>query len=474
MKKLLRGLFTTALAVGFLAGCKPTPSETPTSSETPVASSSEEPVVMHLVEFYEDNLGKFYMEVEVAHNTPVAKPADPAARANFDFDGWWTSTAYETRFDFETLIVADTKIYGRWEFAPEYVEDENTYHVVGDMANTDLSYINWEATGEEGVDWDVRSYLEKAEDSNLFSIELEIGYLGKFKVKIPGRPWDADTEFDFTFIAEEYQHEYLQEADNRNIQVKTAGLYKIEVETTWLWARVTRLGDAVGEGVRQDPEEGSIEDWGLVGTINGWGEDAKDISLTYDENGEYYYLPVVHLPAGAEIKLRADNTWGTEFGSHEDNELVAGAFVQATEMVEEVEVIKEGGNITVAVGGYYSVFFDKTKLIIQEFSFALRGDALVGGWGEDSDVLPLDGAPVDGDGIVTFTFEGDYAMIAGEFKVKFHAIGDFSGWDFAYGDGNDNFVVAAEGTYTVTLEIVLTLETMEFVGTAGFAPMAAE
>lgn len=469
MKKIFKGLFTTVLALGFLAGCKP-------SSSTSPEPSSETPVVKHLVEFYEDNVGKFYLEVEVEHNTKVAKPADPAARKDYDFDGWWTTAAYAERFSFDTLIVEDTTIYGKWIYNPQYVADERTFHVVGDMQNTELAYINWNAAGEEGVDWDVRSYLTKAEDSNLYSIEYEVGYLGKFKIKIPGRSWDSDTEFNYLSIREEDLKDYLKEADNKNIQVTTAGKYLIEVETTYNWARVTRLGDAVGEGVKQDPAPGSIQDWGLVGTISGWGGN-PDISLTYDEGGEYYYLEIIHLPLDAEFKLRADNSWGIEWGSHVDNELEEDAFLQGTEVVEEVETIKEGANIKVLKGGYYSVFFDKEKLIIQEVGFALRGDALPGGWNADSDPLALVGEPVvDAEaGTIAYVYEGTYEMTDKEFKVKMRSFGDFANWDYAsFGDGAGNFVVPTAGSYVVTLNVVLDVETLQFTGSASFVAAPAE
>ena len=54
-----KGLVVAMLALGFLAGC----------TKPPVEDSVEK--VYHTVEFYEDNVGKFYKEVEVEDGTKV-------------------------------------------------------------------------------------------------------------------------------------------------------------------------------------------------------------------------------------------------------------------------------------------------------------------------------------------------------------------------------------------------------------------
>lgn len=478
MKKLFRGLFTTALAVGFLAGCKPTTS----SSQPPVSSGSSqvttsEEVVKHLVEFYEDNVGKFYLDVEVPHGTKVTQPADPAARVNYEFAGWWVDEEYSAEFDFDTLIIEDTTIFGKWEFAPEYVPDTRDFHIVGALNNTDVDYVNWADAGEVGVNWDVRSYLTKAEDSNLYSLEIEIGYLGKFKIKIPGRPWDSDLEFNFENIKEEDKNEFIQEGDLRNIQVTDSGLYKIEIETTWLWARVTRLGDALGDGVRHNT--GETPSVGIVGSQTNWGnpvdpENAEsvipDIALTYDEGGAYYYLPVVFLELG-EFKLRADNSWSStvNFASHANNEVPAGI---KQGVVGETEEIDEGANLTVITAGYYSVYFKENKLVIHDLSFVLRGNALETNWGADSAPLALLTSVADEEaGTDVLTFEGTFAMVAGEFKVKLAALAAFDGWSLSFGpEAGGNFLIAEAGNYVVTLVLTIDVATLAVTGVVTFAP----
>lgn len=461
MKKLLKGFLGLGLAAAALAGCGGTSESSQPPSET----------VTHTVEFYVFDVGALYKEVEVAHGEKVAKPADPT-RAGYIFETWFDAETEEA-YDFNAPVTKDLELYGIWD--KEYERDERIFHIVGGVENTELDYIGWQT---DINDIDERSYLERiSEEENLFAIELEIGYMGKFKIKVAGRPWDADTEFDYEQIREDDLQDYLQEADNRNIQVKKSGNYRIVIESTYEWIQVTRLGDAVGEGVKPDREEGSILEWGLVGDLTGW-VDGDDIMLEFNESDDYYLERLVYFEADKGFKLRVDNSWGTEWGSHDNNILDPELFEQATEPVvdgEEGETqIKDGGDIKVLVSGYYTVYFvydeddvENAFLQIEALGFALRGDALAGGWDVDSkELLELVG---EEEGV--YTYEGVYELDAGQFKVKTIAVGKYSGWDNAFGveepvNGNDNFIVETAGSYKVTLE--LEIVEGELVGAASF------
>lgn len=197
----------------------------------------------HVVEFYANNLGEFYQVITVNHNEKVVRPQDPPAPTNFAFDKWYADTSYETTFDFNKKIKKDTRVFAKWTENKPYVADKRTFHVVGELNDPRVDYINWNAGGTEGVDWDARSYLEKDAYTNLFTIELPIGELGEFKVKVAGVGWSSDTEFTYGNIDPSDHNEHITGGDMNNIKVVTAGLYKIEVETTFLWAKVTRIGD---------------------------------------------------------------------------------------------------------------------------------------------------------------------------------------------------------------------------------------
>lgn len=222
MRKLTKLLFSASLSTLLLAGCS--------------AKS-------HTVEFYANNLGEFYTAVIVGHNEKIARPKLPPAPINFNFEDWFADMKYEKKFDFAKPIKKDTQVFAKWKENRPYVSDERKFHVVGELNNPDVDYINWEAVGEEGVTWDVRSYLVKDADTNLFTIELPIGEDGQFKVKVAGVGWGGDLEFGYGNIDPADYNEHIEGADYGNIKVLTAGLYKIEVETTFEWAKVTRIGD---------------------------------------------------------------------------------------------------------------------------------------------------------------------------------------------------------------------------------------
>lgn len=197
----------------------------------------------HTVEFYASNLGDFYVAVTVNHNDKVARPAVPPAPTNFKFDAWYADTLFAKKFDFTLPITKDTRVFAKWEQNKPYVADERIFHVVGELNNPELDYINWNAGGEEGVNYDARSYLTKDEHTNLYTIELQIGALGEFKVKVAGAAWDTDLEFGYSSIDPRDYNEHIDDGDSGNIKVLTAGLYKIQVETTFEWAKVVRLSD---------------------------------------------------------------------------------------------------------------------------------------------------------------------------------------------------------------------------------------
>lgn len=458
MNKLFKGVLATVLSVGFLAGCGGGETSTPTSEPT-----SEAPV-LHLVTFWEDNVGKFYDEVEVEHGDTVTMPDDPV-REGYSFEGWFLETTYETEFVETTPIESDLDLYGSWK--KDYVPDERTFHIIGDLQNT-----AYESSWDTSEDAYTNTHLTKAEDSNLFTIEIEIGYMGKFKVKEPGKGWDAGQEYDYTDIPGAENIEFIKEGDTRNVQFKTAGLYKVQVETDLNELYVERLGDAVAETVVQDPDPNSILNWGLVGSITGWSEEAgADIALAHVADPGYHFLKAYYFAEGDAFKFRVDGSWATQIGASADMELPVGIGAE-TEVVGEETVIKEGGNFIVETAGFYSAIIQKVEdvnvLTLAAVGFGLRGDALTGGWDADSEAMAFVDA-VTVEEVTTYTYEGTYEMTAGSFKVKRLAFGPYNGWDTAFGDGENDFTVSEAGIYTVTLEVTFDAETMAFTGTASFA-----
>ena len=481
MNKLFKGMLATFLAVGFLAGCGTT-SEEPTTSEQPVTSEpvSEEPVVVkHWVTFWLDTVGGFYAEEEVVHGESVTMPEDPT-REGYTFHGWYLDKDFEFAFVPATPITKALDIYAN--FTKDYVPDTRVWHLIGDFANTDYDN-NWDTSIESYVN----TIMTKDEDSNLFSIEIEIGWMGKFKAKVHGKGWapgEGPTEFDYTDFAEGTIPEYVVEGDTRNIQFTTAGLYKVEIETDLDVITVERLGDAVGEGVKPDPDPNAVLDWGMVGTINNWGdpdtennnEVYPDIAPEYVADPGYHVWKNVYLEEGAAIKFRTDNSWGVELGYTEGVTLPEGITMEM-EGEAGAETPKVGGNLLIETTGFYAFAIQKVEevnvLSVAAVGFALRGTATVGGWDADSETLALVDTTLVEE-VTTYTYEGTFDLLAGEFKVKTTGVGPYNGWDNAFGDAEgEDFTVAEAGSYTVTLVVTFDEENAMFVGDASFAPAVA-
>ena len=448
MNKLFKGLFVTVLAAGLLAGC------------------GGEPVVTHTVTFYEDTVGKFYAEVEVEHGKAFVMPADPVIEGK-EFLDWYTTTDLTTTFDPATLIVEDINLYAK--FRKEYEPDTRTFYVIGDLKNTAYpEAAKWDPLAEPEVDL---VFELIGENQNLFEVEIEIGYMGKFKVKQPDADWNAEEEYNYsnipaTMITE--QVENIKEGDFSNIQIINAGLYNIQIETDLQELYIERVGDAVGEGVTPNPDPDAIKNWGIVGNLNNWGE-TLDIALNHPDDGSYYYYDVLWLEAGEpagtnSFKLRTDNDWGEELASNASNVLPAdGGIVNAM----EGEVVNPNGNLIVMISGFYSFYLVEVEgvwnLTIENMEIALRGSAFgAEGWNADNNPLPLFSREPKADLTTTYNlvFKDDSVELgAGEFKVKlgeYGGKGGISGWDVAWGTAEGgNLVIATGGYYTVELAVEL-------------------
>lgn len=443
MNKLFKGLFVTVLAAGLLAGCG-------VKVET------------HTVTFYEDTVGKFYAEVEVEHNKALTMPADPVV-AGKEFIDWFTTTDLTTVFDRATLIVEDINLYAK--FRKSYQPDTRTFYAIGDLKNTAYpGAALWDTDADPEPDL---IFQLIGEGTNLFEIEIEIGYMGKFKVKQPLVDWNAEEEYNFSNIPATNvteQVENVKEADFGNIQIINAGLYNIQIETDLQELYIERVGDAVGAGVTPNPDPDAIKKWGIVGNYNNWGG-TPDTALIYNEESAFYYYDAIYLeagePAGSNtIKLRVNNDWGENHGSHANNVLPANGGIVNTMNGEE---IASGENLKVMISGFYSFYLVETEgnwmLTIESMEIVLRGAVFGDEWGADHNPLPL--VSRDADAEVTTTYDLVFSgtalgLVAGEFKVKLGEYGGVSGWDVNWGNADGgNLSIAVAGDYVVELAVEL-------------------
>ena len=92
----------------------------------------------------------------------------------------------------------------------------------------------------------------------------------------------------------------------------------------WYDAHV-RTGQGIFEGVAE---------WGVVGTINGWGE-TDDLPMTAEDVG-LFKSEAIELKAGDEIKVRLNADWAVNYGADGP----------------------DGANVKVEEAGTYIVVFD--------------------------------------------------------------------------------------------------------------------
>ena len=113
--------------------------------------------------------------------------------------------------------------------------------------------------------------------------------------------------------------------------------------------------------------------WGVVGTINGWGNDGPDVVM--EEEGLFVVARNVALTTSDEIKIRFNNDWADNRGGKS----VAGVPVKA---------VAGGDNIKVGADGNYDVYYrpDNEVLIVNQAGADLVYWGVVGtinGWGSD-------------------------------------------------------------------------------------------
>jgi len=208
--------------------------------------------------------------------------------------------------------------------------------------------------------------------------------------------------------------------DGDNIPIPSAGTYFITLDTA--------------SGAYNFVEQVSYESIGIIGsaTPGGWDEDTDLVKSADDPNQWSLFVDLVD----GEAKFRADNDWGTNWGS---TDFPSGTATQ------------DGDNIPVTAG-YYRVDFNSET---GDYSFTsvgnyesvgIIGDATPGGWDADTDLTQDADDPTIWKG----------AMLLTDGEAKFRADDDWTvnwgGSDFPSGvaeqDGANIPVVAGE--YNIT------------------------
>ncbi|MEY4538715.1 MAG: hypothetical protein RLZZ306_472 [Bacteroidota bacterium] len=205
-----------------------------------------------------------------------------------------------------------------------------------------------------------------------------------------------------------------------NIAVK-AGSYKITLNLTANTYKIEKFS------------------WGVVGSAaNEWGA-TPDLPLMYDPTVDYW-RGVVTLKDG-EMKIRANNDWGTNFGGS-NGTLVPG-----------------GDNIVVKKGTYLiTADFNKLKYTITPYApWGIVGAATITGWGDKPDqkftydlsteTWVIKGVVLKADQF-KFRLNDDWGANYGTTAAAAQAIGTSGGLK----PGGENFI-AVPGTYDFELDL---------------------
>ena len=228
----------------------------------------------------------------------------------------------------------------------------------------------------------------------------------------------------------------------KNLSVPAAGTYDLYVNPEAKTFYVMAAGEVPGE----------IATWGVVGTINSWGQTA-DLAMT--EEGGMWVRKDVALTASDQIKVRYKNDWDVNRGASGTVE----PFVMGG---DAIQAVAGGKNLGVSEDGNYDVYYDE----LNEVLFVVKAGESLNYWGVVGDLTGWGNDRRD----YTLFKEGDFYVRKGlqiastnQFKIRFN-----SDWDVNRGApgtvepfkvdantvveataGGKNLGVNADGTYDI-------------------------
>ena len=202
----------------------------------------------------------------------------------------------------------------------------------------------------------------------------------------------------------------------------------------------------------------SLNYWGVVGTINGWGE-TKDL-IMYDNGKGYLVHTGAVLAQGDKIKLRKNSVWDINRG---------GTWAVG----EAIAVTQNGSDIEVAEGGTYDIYFDEAA----DLMYIMHEGETPGEGGDEpgedetvyNDYIYLVGADTDWgtspiampsvkNGENNTSVYKIFAYLTGEFKFKPNADNWDGDWEYSENgkiseSGSGNIPAPDAGYYMVTVDI---------------------
>lgn len=184
----------------------------------------------------------------------------------------------------------------------------------------------------------------------------------------------------------------------KNLGVPAAGTYDLYVNPEALTFYVMNAGDVPAE----------MATWGVVGTINGWGNSA-DLAMV-EENG-MLVRKGVSLTASDQFKVRYQNNWDVNRGASGEVE----PFVMD---LDAIQAVPNGKNLGVAEDGSYDVWYN----VQDEVIFVLPAGESPKTWGIVGDLTGWGGDRADymmfkeGD---FFVYKGVGITASNQFKIRY-------------------------------------------------------
>ena len=398
------------------------------------------------------------------------------------FTGWFAEASATTPFDFEKPVNEDTDIFAAFK-SDEFVEDENSYYLIGTGAG-DMGEAAWDHAKAEAALTMEKQDVEKA---NVYKITITMYAGDRFQVCFGGS-WDGQQGIGIMKGAEycegvnEYDGNTYTAEDKKVAQVKDA-----EGNVVFVGSDEYNKGFEVWNIILAPEQDGKYEftlttypnakayntlefklvekveplatthQMALIGAFNGWAEDAETtLALSPSEDKSYWsgfftVTPDMYVDYGQEDL----NTTAFKVFNHVDGAYygIGGENIFVGEGTWAVKYTVEGNKVEVEKCEYYIVgtLIDgegaavnyavkegvSPKLEAQEGSYAVDFEAYdATGLGDYS--WMVDQGKVDADGVA--------AIIS--IKVVFGSSLGIKDWYSA--EGGDNWYLSA-GTYSVVL-----------------------
>ena len=300
-----------------------------------------------------------------------------------------------------------------------------------------------------GTGWDTDFEMTQDPYRQIFYVDLENVTAGsEFKFRFDNS-WDFNLGGDVNKLSN----------GGDNLKIEEDGNYRIFLDIndwdacTASWS-TSKYGAAITDPYSEGGDEPvnpdvpvAPEGYGIVGSINGWGNDADGNYTDIMMSGSGVYTGYFYTKeANAEVKIRKDGSWSENYGGN------------MTAYGEPFEALPDGSNIALAEPGFYKMVFDATaepKTITVYSGDDAEVWSLIGsfnGWAGDVDMTGANGVWTSP--ATTFTAGTEVKIRHNhDWSLSVGGVLEALGTPFAaVSDNGPNFVIPENGTFIITYD----------------------